>query len=383
MNDNKPIFFKAFFFFMMASLQLTTALCQQKEEKKMLRDTLDQKLDFSRFIIDAKGFLPMAFIITEPALGGIGIAGAPLFLSPKKSPEPNKYVPPDITVAAAMYTANNSWGLGAAHIGSMPKAGIKYRFGAFYGDININFYETVGDKELTLDFNVQALPVFASISKQITKNDIHLGLRYVFMRTKLTPNFKDTIPSFITAKELKNNAAALGVFLDWDKRNSFFTPDKGFRTNLEYSINDNWTGSDFEYQKLFGMFHWFIPIRKNWISGLRLEGQQVFDKPPFYLYPSVSMRGIPAARYMGASTLLMETEQRYDFNLRWSALAFGGIAQVLEKNQSFADGKTVYNAGAGFRYLVARAFKLRAGIDVAVGPDSWGYYIVFGHNWNK
>jgi hypothetical protein len=383
MTNCKPILLKAIFIFIGVSLQSFCANSQEQNKKRMLRDTLDHKLDFSRFIIDAKGFLPVAMIITEPALGGIGLAAAPLFISPKKSPDPNKYTAPDITVAAAMYTANKSWMLGAVHIGSWPKAGIKYRFGAFYGDINLNFYPTVKDKEVKLDFNIRTVPVFASISKSISKNDIHLGLKYVFLRTKLVPNFVDTIPAIIPEKDLDSHAAALGVFLDWDKRNSIFTPDKGIRANMEYSVNDNWTGSDFEYQKLAGFVHWFVPIRSKWISGLRLEGQQVFDTPPFFLNPTIIMRGIPALRYQGASTVLAETEQRYDFNLRWSALAFGGIAQVVDKDQSFGDGKTVYNAGVGFRYLVARAFKLRAGIDVAIGPDSWGYYIVFGHNWNR
>jgi hypothetical protein len=43
----------------------------------------------------------------------------------------------------------------------------------------------------------------------------------------------------------------------------------------------------------------------------------------------------------------------------------------------------VYSVGGGFRYLIARQFGLRTGIDVAKGTDSWGWYIVLGHNWNR
>jgi hypothetical protein len=47
----------------------------------MMRDTLDGQLDFSSFLIDAHGFIPIPFIVTEPALGGFGFASS-LSLSP-------------------------------------------------------------------------------------------------------------------------------------------------------------------------------------------------------------------------------------------------------------------------------------------------------------
>jgi uncharacterized membrane protein YciS (DUF1049 family) len=34
--------------------------------------------------------------------------------------------------------------------------------------------------------------------------------------------------------------------------------------------------------------------------------------------------------------------------------------------------------GVGFRYLLARKFKLRVGIDVAHSTGTWAYYIIFG-----
>ena len=60
-----------------------------------------------------------------------------------------------------------------------------------------------------------------------------------------------------------------------------------------------------------------------------------------------------------------------------------GVGKAMDRDESFSDAETAYNFGAGFRYLIARAFRIRAGIDVAKGPDSFGWYIVFGHNWNR
>src|SRR5688572_25802718 len=81
-----------------------------KKSKPILKDSLDGKLDFSSLLIDAKGFMPVPFIITEPAVGGFGLAIVPMWMSPKKKPPGfTGYIAPDITAGLAMYTANKSW----------------------------------------------------------------------------------------------------------------------------------------------------------------------------------------------------------------------------------------------------------------------------------
>jgi hypothetical protein len=389
MRLNLPFFFLAIgvFIYTNAIAQNDTVAPVKKtaSHKAIMKDTLDGKFDFSRFLVDAKGFVPVPFIITEPALGGFGLAVAPMFLTPKKRPAGYKgYIPPDITAGFGMYTVNNSWMLGGLRIGSIPKHGIKYRIGGGVGDLNLSFYKdvpAVGEKEFA--FSVKTVPVLFSVSKRITKDEVYFGLQYFFAKNNLTPLFTDSLPESIKSKEFKSNIGSLGTFFDWDKRDNFFTADKGARVNVLFSANDNWTGSDFTYQRLSGSLNWFIPLKPTWISGLRLETNLAFGDPPFYALPSLVLRGVPAVRFQGHTTALIETEQRWDINLRWSAVAFGGLGKALDKNQSFSEAETAYNYGGGFRYLIARAFKIRAGIDVAKGPDSFGWYIVFGHNWNR
>jgi hypothetical protein len=350
----------------------------------MIKDTLDGKLDFSRFLIDAKGFIPIPYILTEPALGGFGIAIIPTFITPKKRPEGyNGYTPPDITAGFGMYTANNSWIVGGIRIGSFPSQGLKYRIGGGYADINISFYRDVANKgEKEFAFSIKATPIILSLSKRILKQDVYLGLQYFFSSNKLSALFKDSLPETIKSNTLNSNIGSLGTFIDWDKRDNFFTPDKGYRANVLLTINDNWTASDFNYQKLSGFLNWFVPFNKTWISGFRTEVNFMSGDPPFYALPSLSLRGVPAVRYQGTTTALFETEQRIDFGVRWSAVAFTGVGSAWGRDQN-SDTQVAYNFGGGFRYLIARTFKIRAGIDLAKGPDSWGWYIVFGHNWNR
>jgi hypothetical protein len=388
MKSKLPVYcFVALFLMAVKTLaQTDTAKNPNTTSKSMLKDTLDGKLDFSRFLIeDPKGFIPVPFIITEPALGGFGLAIVPMFLKQKKRPPGfSGYIPPDITAGFAMYTANNSWMLGGIRIGSIPAKGIKYRAGIGAGDLNLSFYrdiKNVGEKEF--EFSVKIVPVFVSFSKRVLKQDVYLGLQYLFAANKLTALFADSLPASIKSNTFSSNIGSLGSFVDWDKRDNFFTADKGFRVNILYTMNDNWTGSDFIYQRLSGLFNLFIPFKKNWISGFRVETNFAFGDPPFYALPSLAMRGVPAIRFQGSTTALLETEQRIDINRRWSATAFAGIGKAFQDDKSLGESQAAYNVGAGFRYLIARAFKIRAGIDIAKGPGSFGWYIVFGHNWNR
>ena len=53
----------------------------QENKPNLFKDTLDNKLDFSEFILSQTGFLPIIGIITEPAVG-FGGGGGGLFFNP-------------------------------------------------------------------------------------------------------------------------------------------------------------------------------------------------------------------------------------------------------------------------------------------------------------
>lgn len=354
------------------------------EKKAMMTDTLDGAFDFSRYLIEAKGFIPVPVIITEPALGGFGLFLAPVFLSPKHLEGYDGYIPPDITGVAGMYTANNSWFAGAFRMGSFLKAGLRYRALFGYTSLNLSFYRDLpelGEREF--EFNIDALPVYLSLSRRVFKQDVYVGLQYLYSKTETQALFEGDLPDFVPETDLAKNTGSLGAFIDWDLRSNFFTPDHGIRFYALYNINAPWTGSQYESERVNTFANWFIQLKPDWVSGLRSEVQHLFGEPPFYTYPAINMRGVPAAKYQGNTTFLLETEQRYDLNLRWSVLGFLGYAKTWYKDSSLNDSKNIFSGGGGFRYLIAREFNIRSGVDIATGPDGFAWYIVFGHNWNR
>ena len=101
------------------------------------------------------------------------------------------------------------------------------------------------------------------------------------------------------------------------------------------------------------------------------------------MMPYLDMRGVPINRYQGNADILTEGELRWDFIRRWSLMFYSGAGKAFDEWSEFGDAKLVVTYGSGFRYFIARKFGLRMGVDVAKGPDTWAYYIVFGSNWYK
>lgn len=357
---------------------------QENINKAMLKDTLDGKFDFSNFLLNPSGFFPVPQIISEPALGGFGLLIAPVFIHPNKHQVPGKYTPPNITAALGGLTVNKSWFVGGVRVASLPRHKLRYRVGGGYASVHLDFYREIGQQgERQFTFHFKSVPIFGSIMKEVGNSDFYVGIEYLFLKSNVSPEFEyDDLPEFVTNLSLDNIQSSPGIVVQWDRRDNVFTPNKGFVINSDYRVNADWTGSDFNYQNFNISAFKFFQTTPDWVSGFRVETQQQFDNAPFYARPGINMRGVPAARYQGTSTYLLETEQRIDFSLRWSGVVFGGLAKAIPVNRTFSDATTVYNYGVGMRYLIARMFGIRAGVDIAASNDDWGYYIVFGSAWN-
>lgn len=62
-------------------------------------------------------------------------------------------------------------------------------------------------------------------------------------------------------------------------------------------------------------------------------------------------------------------------------LGFGGVGKAEMESTQLDDGTVVWSGGFGFRYLIARRFGLKAGMDFAVSNDDRAFYIQVGTAW--
>ena len=387
----KCLSLKYFLLLTIVAFSCSFSHAQSKKQPVSFKDSLDGKLDLSDFIIDANGFIPIPFIITEPAFGGFGGALAPVFIK-KRPPYVDSVkgriqttpVAPDITGGLGLYTANKTWGLMGFRSGTFIKSRIKYLVAGGYFHLNLSFYKNVpqlGEKEF--HFTINTTPAIVQAIKRIGRSGLHAGFRYVFLKTDISFNGDHQLSAFTDSVDFNKLISQLGVVVELDKRDNVFTPDKGIKLHFDATKSDEAIGSDYNFWRLNYYNYFYHPVFDQTVLGLRVDVKQAFGDIPFYALPFIEMRGIPLARYQGYANLLSEVEIRQDIKQRWSVVGFGGTGKAFDYWDQFGEANWISSYGAGIRYLLARKFKLRMGIDLAHGAGAWSYYIVFGSNWQK
>jgi hypothetical protein len=341
----------------------------------VLVDPTDGALDASVWLATRSGFVPLVAPITEPAVG-YGAAGGLVFFHPREGgPPPGSegggFSPPSLSAAMAFATSNGSWGAGGGNMGVWREDSIRYLGGAAYASLNLDFY---GASDAARRFGMEAVPIVQELVFRVAGSRLYAGGRWVFAHS--TIRFSDAPPDGLLGSEAESVISGLGAVLTWDARDTIFTPTSGTRAEASFLWYDPALGGDYQYWKLSAYELGYFPIVPSVTAALRVDAQLTGGDVPFYALPYVRLRGVPALRYQGGSAVVAETEVRWDFLRRWSAIGFAGVGAVDALRDEVA-----WSVGGGFRYLLARAFGLRVGADVARGPEEWAFYVVFGNAW--
>lgn len=358
------------------------AQSETNDTKSSFFDKEDGYLDFSEILASTAGFMPVPIMITEPAVG-VGGGVALLFFhdkpaDKKKSANPSRagdksdrQAPPSISGAVGFGTENGTWGAGGFHMGIWKDDTIRYIGAAFYADVNLDFYMPESDDPF--GFNAKASILYQRLMFRMSDSDFFLGADYTFANSDID------IDSLLQEQV---NHGAVGIIGQYDTRDNIFTPNKGTKTELKYQRYDQAFGGEKDYDKAHAKSFFWVPVQPGWVLGLRLDAQFSGGDIPIYMRPFVDLRGIPAMRYQGAHTLVAETELRWDFTKRWSAVGFIGSGWVAADDlNDFKESDAYVAGGGGFRYLIAKAYNMRAGIDVARGPEDTAIYITIGSRW--
>lgn len=343
----------------------------QKEQKKF-RDTLDNAIDFSDFLINHKGVLPFAIPITEPAVGYGAIVGGMHFIQKK-----DKVQRPDIVTAVGGMTSNKTWLVGGAYIGYWKDDHIRYRGIAGYTEVNLTYYGFGGSTPL--DFSMDSFLFIQQLSFRINESDFFIGGKYQLAKITIPIFDGDILPIDPIDLDLWNSGVSL--ITEYDNLNNFLSPTKGFRIHLSYDQNMKALGSDKNWGKLNFYTHMYLPVSDKWIPAFRIDTQLATGDIPFYAKPFVSLRGVPALRYQGELTMVAETEQLYNITSRWGLVGFTGIGTAFDSLENMNSDEIVWNVGAGARYTIARLYGLKTGFDVARGPEEWAFYVTIGTSW--
>jgi hypothetical protein len=368
----------------LAALAACAVSCASAFDMDVLRDPVDGRFDTSRWLLDRKGFLPVPIVITEPAIGYGGGVGLLFFHRNEQATAEGRPTPPDISALAAFGTENGSKGAAAGHLGFSADRRWRYAVGAGSASVNLTLYGDSGALAGALPggvaFNLEGTFAVADVRRRFGDSDWWAGMRY--LGAKMTARFGAGGEDLgFTQRDLATTSSGAGVVVEYDGRDSIFTPSEGIRFKLQALHFSDALGSDREFDHARGSLQGFFRVGTDIVIGLRADAQAVNGDVPFYARPYIELRGIPLMRYQGSRTALLEVEGRMNLDGRWSAIAFTGAGRAAAHAGDLGSAPTRTTVGIGARYLLARALGLHAGIDVARGPEKTAVYLIVGSAW--
>ena len=348
------------------------------------RDPLDGAFDYSEVLLFHRGFLPVPFLVTEPAVGYGGGLAAVFFrksiaeMQQDGQAEGGRMLPPDVGAVMAYKTSNGSWGAGGGYFGSAAADRFRYSVLAAQTDTRLDFY---GPRQIPRRFDIEAPYVKTDALARLGGSEWFVGARFLYFGA--TSRFVGDVPEEIAERELESDLGRLSLLVDYDSRDNVLTPSRG--TFVEIDLG--WARPEFASTQSFeswqGRGYTFVAAGERAVLGLRGDLRFSDGHAPFYAKPYLTLRGIAAMRYQGDDTALAETELRWSVTRRWGVVVFGGAGRAWSERSSFSEVDTAFGGGAGFRYLIARRLGLWAGVDVArgSGSDDTSLYFQVGSAW--
>lgn len=339
-------------------------------------------------------WLPLPIFLTEPAFGyglGLGLGyihpktddieaeAVPSLQTPKSvsSGRSGQKPPPDITGVAGGYTDKDTWFGAVGHSASWRKDTIRYVGALAYADVKSSYY--ILDRPF--DFGLQGLAFHQDLKFRLGDSRLFLGGKLLYLETEsqfeLTIGEDTNIPlGDITARNV-----GVAAEVSFDGRDNVFTPSSGQLLQLAAWRHDEGLGGDYNYWNGTLKALSFHQLHPDVVLGLRLEASAVDGRPPFYAYPWVTLRGIPALRYQGKRVGMVEAELRWNILPRWAVLAFAGKGAVGGDDPAFETQDNIIAGGVGGRYLFMPDEGLWLGVDFARGPEDEYVYVTVGHAW--
>ena len=335
--------------------------------------------------------LPIPVFITEPAIGdGLGMVLA--YFHPKKavsekdrlanldsisSISSQQEPPPTVTGVFGAYTSNKTAAAGVGHMNSFKDDRIRFTAVGAWANINSTMY--VADQPL--NFNLEGVLAYQETRFRFGDSLWFwgIGISYLDASTALKVDIPEDAPIDLFRNDLTN--VGLSGKLAWDSRDNTSMPNKGQLIDLSLWRYDDAIGGDYDYWNGKLKLTSFHPFGEKFVLGWRLEYSAISGDAPFFAYPFVGLRGIPALRYQGDRVGVAEIEGRYNFSPRWAMIAYTGKGKTSSDIPIFDTEQEIYSYGVGARFQIFTAQNVWVGIDIARGPEETNWYIQVGQAW--
>lgn len=349
-----------------------------------LIDPEDGMVDMSRYLQDTPwGFLPVPLAITEPAIGyGGGMFG--LFLHGKGKRDHGRYIPPALSAVGGGGTQNGTWFVGGGHRHTWQDDHIRYLVAAGYADINVDIYS--GDvagfgNNTAIHTATQGYGGMQKLLFRLGDTPLFVGASQFWAKTDISAKNNPLIDC-VWQRVLGESSvsSSLGLVAEYDTTNNLFWPERGVALNAEYQFYGSMLGGDYRYDLLTLDGKLFIPLAADWTLSLA-GNYQTLSHPDAHLPPMarpyIALRGISRYRFQGDDVSTVQAQLAWRVTPRWTVQGFVGAGSAADSSADlYRQSEVAW--GTGFRYLIAREYGLRTGIDVAFSDSEQAVYFNVG-----
>lgn len=256
----------------------------------------------------------------------------------------------------------------------------------FYGEAgyyrySYNFYG-LGQREVPGEnYGVNYPRIRLNALRRIVPH-LYAGLRYEFENYDVTQVEPDGLLATGTVPGgLGGRMAGAGLGLFYDTRDNIFFPTQGILADFSYLGHGGAVGSAFRYNRYVADVSTYYKLNRRAILAVNYLVSITGGTAPFsalsLLGGGKRMRGYYEGRYRDDNTALIQAETRVNVWKRLTAVVFGSVG-VLGNRQRlyrFDDPKGAYGAGLRFR-INNDGLNLRA--DYGFGRQSTGLYLTIG-----
>ena len=225
---------------------------QEDEEKKgfwdRFKDPEDGKLDLTAGGEQGAGFFPIAIPFNEPATGPGLVLALGYFHPTKGAPAASSEdaaTPPTVTFGAVAGTTNGTWFAAGGHHHVWKEDTIRYLGAIGGGSANLTFFG-FGDQDTSedegIDFNIKALGLVQQAKFRIAELPVFVGTKYIFATTDTT--FDADTEDVLTGE---SDLAGLSALVEYDTRDTVFTPNKGMQATVDLTWYSEALGGDFDF----------------------------------------------------------------------------------------------------------------------------------------
>jgi hypothetical protein len=285
--------------------------------------------------------------------------------------------PPVVSGVFAGYTSNGTWAGGVGHSNHFRSDTIRYAGVVAFASVNSDFYV----RDFPVGFELEGTLVQQDLKFRAGTSRFLLGasLSYLYATNVFDPEPGASVPPEFRTSELRQIGVAAKA--TYEGRDNPTMPSRGQFVELGLWRFDEALGSDFDYWNPTLRFLSIHPLGRRFNIDLRLDVAAVDGAPPFFGFPWVKLRGVPALRYQGETVGALELQGRFGAAPRWIVLGFAGLGFTDEELEFVNDNDSVYTGGAGTRFKVFKSQNIWVRLDVARGPEDWTWYIQVNHPW--